>query len=283
MYCPGCGELNSDDAKFCRACRADLKVIAQAMTRHLPVVLASKLDEFIERKNERHRRDSILAMLLGTISLLITVWEYFTLPGGGWFSSLLMACFGFGYGIWEMLAYKRSLALSSRSVKPISASDTIYCPRCAALNSIGFKFCRECGEDLEVVAQALARGLPTVLTNKLDRYIESRNQSIRKDAISSPVVGAIILLLGVIQLVEGHVFRGGLYLLFGCIFLVIGAWDMLVYKRSLRSASVSADLPPVLDTGERLSIPSQSEPPSSVTESTTKHLDRGSKRSKESL
>ena len=45
MYCPSCATPNNDDAKFCRACGANLSLIPQALTGELP-----------ERRRGRHRR-----------------------------------------------------------------------------------------------------------------------------------------------------------------------------------------------------------------------------------
>ena len=57
MYCPKCG-IQNDETKFCRGCGENLKVISQAMSKRLPVILASKMDAYLERKNERFRRNS---------------------------------------------------------------------------------------------------------------------------------------------------------------------------------------------------------------------------------
>ncbi len=65
MFCPKCGESNGDETKFCRACGENLKVVAQAMTGRMPVALATKLDAYIERKNERLRRDGLGSFFLG--------------------------------------------------------------------------------------------------------------------------------------------------------------------------------------------------------------------------
>lgn len=36
MYCPKCATSNADDAKFCRACGANLALVPQALTGELP-------------------------------------------------------------------------------------------------------------------------------------------------------------------------------------------------------------------------------------------------------
>lgn len=75
MYCPKCGESNSDETRFCRSCGENLKVISQVMTRRLPVALASKLDAYIERKNERLRRDGIGSAVIGICFALLGGYE----------------------------------------------------------------------------------------------------------------------------------------------------------------------------------------------------------------
>src|SRR3989442_653141 len=67
MYYPQCAEPNGQEVKFCRACGEDLTIIAQAVARHLPVMLVSKLDKYVERKDERMRRDGMLTQLLRRI------------------------------------------------------------------------------------------------------------------------------------------------------------------------------------------------------------------------
>jgi len=46
-------------------CGENLTVVAQAMSRHLPVRLVSKLDDYLGRKHERLKRDSVLTGLSG--------------------------------------------------------------------------------------------------------------------------------------------------------------------------------------------------------------------------
>src|SRR2546428_5929751 len=73
MYCPKCGIQNNDETKFCRGCGENLKVVLQAMSRRLPVILVSRVDAYLERKNERFRRDSILGAVVGSLWLLYGV------------------------------------------------------------------------------------------------------------------------------------------------------------------------------------------------------------------
>jgi len=108
MYCPKCAAPNSDDVKFCRVCGENLTVVAQAMSKHLPVTLVSKLDNYLERKHERLRRDSILTGLSGLFLLLSGIWQ--GMHAGGWpiVFMLLGALIFFLVSAWDMLAYKRS-------------------------------------------------------------------------------------------------------------------------------------------------------------------------------
>ena len=90
----------------------------------LPVTLASKLDAYIERKNERLRRDGIGSAVFGVCFVLLGVHEL--MKGTGVFGTggimLLFAFFMFLVSIWDMMAYNRSLNPRSRSVDSLSIS-----------------------------------------------------------------------------------------------------------------------------------------------------------------
>ena len=245
MYCPHCAAPNSDDAKYCRACRQNLKVISQAMKQSLPFVLASKLDGLFERRNERLRRDGILYVVFGLFYWLAKVWD-FSNTDEGWLHwaaiafnmilSLPLSLILIGNGIWELMAYRRSLALSQGSPNRTSLPKAIYCPRCGESNENEVKFCRQCGMSFQEVSRAMARGLPAFLTKRLDAYIEKRHRDIRQSILGGAVGGAVILSLALFlgTFASGVTGAVGLVIL-GCILLLTAGWDWLVEKRNRTS------------------------------------------------
>jgi len=123
MYCPKCGIQNNDETRFCRGCGENLKVISQAMTRRLPVILAGKVDAYLERKNERLRRDSILAAVAGCAWLLFGVRSLVAGAGTGAGFRIAVGCFMLFWALWEHMVYKHSLSLDVR-VGKMRATDT---------------------------------------------------------------------------------------------------------------------------------------------------------------
>lgn len=119
MFCPKCGAENADTNKFCRACREDLKIVAQAMKQSLPLLLASKLDQMFDSRSERFRRDSLMMFVLALAFLASGILKW-NASGDGklfiGFSVVLLLVSG-----WEYLAFKRSLSPGFQW-EPVSAS-----------------------------------------------------------------------------------------------------------------------------------------------------------------
>lgn len=83
MYCPHCGAQNAQEAKFCRGCGEDLRLVSQAVTRSLPLVIAHRVDEAIDRGRggwrsyqlfRKEHRKAYGQVLLGLASLFVVVW-----------------------------------------------------------------------------------------------------------------------------------------------------------------------------------------------------------------
>lgn len=83
MYCPHCGVQNAQETRFCRGCGEDLRLISQAITRSLPLIIARRVDEAIDRGRGGWRsyqlfraenRRAFGQTMMGLSSLFIIVW-----------------------------------------------------------------------------------------------------------------------------------------------------------------------------------------------------------------
>jgi hypothetical protein len=161
----------------------------------------------------------------------------------------------------------------------------MYCPKCGEANVEGARFCRACGEDLSVVAQVIARRLPASFLSKLDAYLARKNERLRRDSIVGAVGGAAFLLICLNHLIlqrEGLSFNVVFTFLCSFFMFLWAGWDYLVYRRSL-SPHAPAEPPPAADTKELAPAATKgvlglSDPPQSVADQTTRHLDPAERR-----
>lgn len=56
MFCPRCAAQNTDEAKFCRSCGADISLVPQAVSGALAERLAAEGDSLQSRRDRRHAR-----------------------------------------------------------------------------------------------------------------------------------------------------------------------------------------------------------------------------------
>ncbi len=56
MYCPKCGTQNAEEARFCRACGADISLVPQAVSGTLAERLAVGEEKSLSRRDRRHAR-----------------------------------------------------------------------------------------------------------------------------------------------------------------------------------------------------------------------------------
>ena len=113
MFCPRCGVNNLDDARFCRACGADISLVPQALNRQLPAD-AFGVPEVKERgkhgKKEREDKpeepptlEQGLQNTFFGVALLIIFYVAFFRYGGsfyiwGWLLIPALSCLGEGLG-----------------------------------------------------------------------------------------------------------------------------------------------------------------------------------------
>jgi hypothetical protein len=57
MFCPKCATQNTDEARFCRGCGADISLVPQAVTGTLAERLAATEETRHERRHKRRKRD----------------------------------------------------------------------------------------------------------------------------------------------------------------------------------------------------------------------------------
>jgi hypothetical protein len=83
MYCPHCGAQNVQDTKFCRGCGEDLRLVSQAVTKSLPLMIAHRVDEALDRGRDgwqsyqlfrREHRKAYGQVLMALCSLFAVVW-----------------------------------------------------------------------------------------------------------------------------------------------------------------------------------------------------------------
>ncbi len=279
MYCPKCGAQNQEDLAYCRECGEDLKIISQAMKKHLPIALVSKLDAVIEKKNERFRRDAVLNALAGTVFLVSAV---FILFGGNFFTYFNLPILLFAIGTlfsscWSFLAYRRSLELKIKPadvkflpsyISPVeSASGTseaetnklfadnnsqaasIYCPRCGVKNLGNVLYCRDCGTTLDfgVRPQGMEKYLPGFIVNKLDAQIEKNEETDHKPRYKSGwglvMITSLFLFCAVMQVGEGNWQLALIYLVLGFVFPIGQGWELVAYRRKLERENKSSAEP----------------------------------------
>ena len=108
----------------------------------------------------------------------------------------------------------------------------MYCPKCATANADDAKYCRACGLDLSVVAQAIEKRLPGRLIEKLDSYVRRKNERMRRDSI----LNAIFTLFGfgfVLHSLSAGLWSSAvLFSILACGSAIWAVWDYLAFVRS---------------------------------------------------
>ena len=109
MYCPRCAVQNLDDAKFCRACGADIRLVPQALMGTLPGG-ASTMGEAEAGKKEKRRKPATLDeglkhIFQGFGLLVIFLTGIFVFHGAFWVTIwfIIPALSSIGEGIGQLI------------------------------------------------------------------------------------------------------------------------------------------------------------------------------------
>ncbi len=101
MYCPKCGVRNLEDAKFCRACGADIHLVPQALKGDLPEGVLEVEEHELEGRKERKYKfkepptlEKAMESFFGGLAFLaifvlgyfyyqgaFLIWVWFIIPG----------------------------------------------------------------------------------------------------------------------------------------------------------------------------------------------------------
>jgi hypothetical protein len=134
MYCPKCGTQNAEDASFCRGCGANVSLVPQALSGHLPapVVIA---DDGTHARRDRHKRDeppnltyALVKTFVGIAFIIVALAVKDVVQIGGhiwWFWLLLPAAGSLGSGVAE---FARLYQRQQPHELPAAAAANAYAP-----------------------------------------------------------------------------------------------------------------------------------------------------------
>src|SRR5215475_12386587 len=148
----------------------------------------------------------------------------------------------------------------------------MFCPACGVENDQeNTRFCRACGTDLRAVSQALGKSVPVRLASSLDAYLENRFQRNFANGVLNLIAFVALIAVGSGHLIFGWLRLGAFFVGLGFLALVLGIWDIWIYRRNLPPVAKQNSLPS-RQTGE-LAAQSNLVAPESVAEQTTRKLD----------
>ena len=154
----------------------------------------------------------------------------------------------------------------------------MFCPACGIENNVeNVRFCRSCGADLRAVSQALSRSLPVKIASTLDAYLENRFQRNFGNGVVNLIAFVALLGVGSGHLIYGWTRAGAFMVGLGLLSLLLGIWDIWIYRRNLPPVAKQPSISASTATNELEAPRSELSSPSSIAESTTRNLELHSK------
>ncbi len=133
MFCPRCGVDNQDDAKYCRACGADIHLVSQALAGLLPADAAQAGGKPEKKSKKKDDEGKLLEkgmenVFVGLAFLVIFLGGLFYLRGAFffwvWFIIPSLACFGEGLGqLMRSRREHRLLMARAHALNELGAAD----------------------------------------------------------------------------------------------------------------------------------------------------------------
>src|SRR5215831_16032414 len=129
MFCPTCGvENNQQDARFCRACGADLQPVSRALSKSLPVKIANTLDSYLENRYQQNLRSGVVNIVAFIALLSVGLGHlYFGWIKAGAFMLGLSALSLF-FDSWDIWIYRRNQPLKARQTLAETTAQTNELP-----------------------------------------------------------------------------------------------------------------------------------------------------------
>jgi zinc-ribbon domain len=124
MYCPQCATQNIDRARFCRSCGANVSLVPQALSGHLPESQSDKIERAIKGAIKRRREPNLARGLrktsIGIAFLMAVAVLFFTRHsvGFGAIWLLIPAFMLLGKGIAEVV----TVISEGRGAKQLAAT-----------------------------------------------------------------------------------------------------------------------------------------------------------------
>ncbi|HEV2801997.1 MAG TPA: zinc-ribbon domain-containing protein [Pyrinomonadaceae bacterium] len=112
MYCPLCAVQNLDDAKFCRACGADIRLVPQAVRGTLPpdALANTETDDRAARRKKKQRppptvEEGLKSLFTGVALFIIFLIGLFVFRGAFWLTIwfIIPALANVGEGIGQLI------------------------------------------------------------------------------------------------------------------------------------------------------------------------------------